>query len=322
MAPLEVGPADQPPEANFPFNQARHVGNLNPANASWQLLAKHQLGSIEAAVDRTRLQNLAIGFGMLLLMAVCIITLISSAQRARALALQQMEFVAGVSHELRSPLAVIQSAGYNLARGVAVQTEKVRQYGTVIQAEARRLSDMVEQILSFAGIQSGTENYQFCPIEIGPLVQKLLADYQETFEKDAWTIEQHFEDGLPPVAADERTLQSAIRNLVENALKYAASGKWLSVTATAVHKQAEVVVMVEDHGPGIDPADLPHLFEPFYRGRKVLASAVPGAGLGLSLLQRHLKAHGGHVKIANSPGGGAAFALYLPVFSEPRAKGD
>lgn len=245
-----------------------------------------------------------------------IITLMLSTQKARALARQQMEFVAGVSHELRTPLSVIQSAGFNLARGVAVQAEKVQQYGTVIQTESRRLSDMLEQILSYAGIQSGREHYQFHPTEIGSLLQKLLADYQEVFEEGGWTVERHIEEGLPPVLADVRTLQSAIRNLLENTLKYAAAGKWLRITAAGAQQSAEVAVTVEDRGPGIDPVDLPHIFEPFYRGRKVLASSVPGAGLGLNLLQRYLKAHGGRLKLVNSLGGGVSFTLYLPVLSE------
>ena len=318
LAGPDPGPGDPPPETRPSFNRPSHDGGPNSASASWQLLARHRLGSINVEVNEIRYRNLAIAFGILLLMTGSIITLMLSTQRARALARQQMEFVAGVSHELRTPLSVIQSAGFNLARGVAGEAEKVQQYGTVIQTESRRLSDMVEQILSYAGIQSGGEHYQFCPTEIGPLLQQLLANYRETFEEGGWTVEQHIEEDLPRVLADVRTLQSAVRNLVENALKYAVAGKWLRVTAATAHNRTEVVVTVEDHGPGIDPADLPHIFEPFYRGRKVLASSVPGAGLGLSILYRYLKAQGGRVKVANSPGG-ASFTLCFPVLSLDQA---
>ena len=317
IPPPDAVPGDLAPELRPSFNRTVHEGGANPAGTSWQLRARHQLGSIDVEVNETRSRNLAIGFGILLLMTGSIITLMLSAHKARALAKQQMEFVAGVSHELRTPLTVIQSAGFNLARGVAVQAEKVQQYGAVIQTESRRLSDMVEQILSYAGIQSGREHYQFRPTEIAPLMQKLLAEYKQTFEEAGWTIELHIKEGLPLVWADGHALESALRNLMDNALKYAAAGKWLGVTVAAAHHQKEVVVTVEDRGSGIDPADLPHIFEPFYRGRKVLASSVPGAGLGLSLLQRYLKDHGGRVKAANSPLGGASFTLHLPGFSEP-----
>jgi two-component system phosphate regulon sensor histidine kinase PhoR len=175
---------------------------------------------------------------------------------------------------------------------------------------------MLEQILNYAGIQSGRKHYQFQLTEINPLLHKLLMQYQKTFEEGGWTVEQHIDEGLPPVLADVRALESAFRNLIENALKYATAGKWLRLTAVSALSRKEVVVTVADRGPGIDPADLPHIFEPFYRGKKVLASSVPGAGLGLSLLRRYLKAHGGSVKLVNSPGGGASFTLHLPVFSE------
>ena len=313
--PPDFVPGDSQPESRNPLIPPNHDGGVNPTGNSWQLLAKNRMGSIEDAVSQTRRRNLAIGFGILLLISGSIMSLMLSTQRARALAKQQMEFVAGVSHELRTPLSVIQSAGYNLSHGVTVQTEKIQQYGTIIQTESRRLSDMLEQILNYAGIQSGREHYQFQLTEISPLLQKLLKDYQKTFEEGGWTVELQIDEDLPPVMADRRTLESAVRNLIENALKYASAGKWLRLTATNTHSRKEVVLTVADHGPGIDPADLPHIFDPFYRGRKVLASSVPGAGLGLSLLQRYLKAHGGSVKLTNSPRGGATFTLYLPIFS-------
>ena len=316
MPPPDLMPGDSQPEFRNPLAPASRDGGANPAANSWQLLARHRLGSIEVEVNKTRHRNQAIGFGILLLMTGSILSLMRSTQRARALAQQQMEFVAGISHELRTPLSVIQSAGFNLSHGVAVQSEKIQQYGTVIQTESKRLSDMLEQILNYAGIQSGREHYQFQLTEISPLLHKLLSEFQKTFEDRGWTVEQHIDEGLPPVLADTRTLESAIRNLIENALKYAPAGKWLQLTAATALSRKEVVVTVADHGPGIDPADLPHIFEPFYRGKKVLASSVPGAGLGLSLLQRYLKAHGGSVQLVNSHGRGASFILYLPVFSE------
>ena len=316
MPPPDHMPGDLQSESRPPFNPASRESSSNPVGNSWQLFARHRLGSIEVEVNKTRYRNLAIGFGILLLMTGSILTLMLSTQRARALARQQMEFVAGVSHELRTPLSVIQSAGFNLSHGVAVQAERIQQYGAVIQTESRRLSDMLEQILNYAGIQSGREHYQFQVIEIRPFLQKWLLEYRKPFEEGGWTVEQQIDEDLPPILADLRTLESAISNLLENTLKYAAAGKWLRVTAVTAHNRKEVIVTVADRGPGIDPEDLPHIFEPFYRGKKVLASSVPGAGLGLSLLQRYLKAHGGSVRLVNSPGGGASFALYLPVFSE------
>jgi signal transduction histidine kinase len=246
-----------------------------------------------------------------------IIALMLSAQRARSLALQQMEFVAGVSHELRTPLAVIQSAGYNLAQGMLLKPGRVQEYGTVIQTESRRLIDMIEQILSYAGVQSARENDHFHLVEIGPLLCQLMEEYRQRFQEGGWTVEQNIGVDIPLVLGDEKILQGVFFNLLDNALKYAAAGKWLRLSASTNQSRTRVVVTVEDHGPGIDPEDLPKIFKPFYRGRKMAASSIPGAGLGLSILRRYLEALHGHIRVENSPGGGAAFVLSLPAHFPP-----
>jgi signal transduction histidine kinase len=110
-------------------------------------------------------------------------------------------------------------------------------------------------------------------------------------------------------------LESALKNLFENALKYAARGKWLSVTACAAQdrKGREVQITVADRGPGIAPKDLPHIFEPFYRGQSVNAATTSGTGLGLCLVERNLRALGGSVTVQSAPGDGTSFTLHLPV---------
>lgn len=287
------------------------------ASSTWQLVAKHKSGSLDAVMNAARYRNLGIGFGLLLLLASGMVLLVLTTYRARALDKQQMEFVAGVSHELRTPLAVIRSAGFNLAKGLIGDPGRVQQYGAVIQREGHRLSDMVEQILMYAGIQSGRKHYDLKPTAIPDVIDRALADYAAAFEEAAWRVEKKVEEGLPPVLADAQALESAIKNLLQNVLKYASDGKWLGISARVARgkKGPEVQVTIEDHGPGIDPADLPHILNPFYRGHEVLASPIPGVGLGLSLVRRHVEAHGGRVTVRTSRGDGSAFALHLPALS-------
>jgi signal transduction histidine kinase len=312
--PAPFGPGSQWP--------GRGMEGRSGANA-WRLVAKHEAGSIDAVVDRARRRNLAIGFGVLLLLGLSMGLLVLVAERARALAKRQMEFVAGVSHELRTPLAVIQSAGFNLARGVVGDARRVQQYGTTIQTEGRRLSDMIEQMLSFAGIQSGRKHYEFQPTQMSEIIDRSLAEYAAALDEAGWQVERQIEERLPPVLADAQALESALKNLVHNALKYAAEGRWLRLSARLARngKKPEVEVTVEDRGPGIDPEDVAHIFDPFYRGQKVVASSIPGAGLGLSLLQRHVQAHGGRVTVKTRPGEGTAFTLHLPARSTSENRG-
>ncbi|HVQ36315.1 MAG TPA: HAMP domain-containing sensor histidine kinase [Pyrinomonadaceae bacterium] len=281
---------------------------------AWLLAVKNKAGSIDELVEFSQRHTLGFSFIILVLSAGSSVMLILATVRARRLARQQMEFVAGVSHELRTPLTVIQSTSYNLSQGTIQDPGRVQQYGDVIQREARRLINQIERMLSFAGIQSGRRVYDPQPINVTEIAERSLAEYAAPFAEDGWQIEQHFAEDLPLVVTDGPALESALKNLFENALKYAARGKWLSVTASAAQpaQGKEVQITVADRGPGIAPRDLPHIFEPFYRGRSVSAT-ISGAGLGLCLVERNLRALGGRVTVQSTPGQGTSFTLHLPV---------
>ena len=290
-------------------------GNRRGADdQAWLLVVKNKPGSLEVLVENSRLHVLGFSFIILVLSAGSSVMLMLATVRARRLARQQMEFVAGVSHELRTPLTVIQSTSYNLSQGTIQDQSRVQQYGDVIQREARRLINQIERILSFAGIQSGRRVYDPQPTNVAEIAERSLAEYAVPFAEDGWQIEQHFAEDLPLVVTDGPALESALKNLFENALKYAARGKWLSLTACVAQgrKGREVKITVADHGPGIAPKDLPHIFEPFYRGQSGTAATASGAGLGLCLVERNLRALGGSVTVQSAPGG-TSFTLHLPV---------
>ena len=270
--------------------------------APWQLIVRHHAGSLEAAVAAVRRRNLAISSLIMILMAAGMIMLVISTRRAQRLARLQMEFVAGVSHELKTPLAVICSAADNLADGVVSTPQQIHKYGGVIRNEGRRLSEMVDQILGLAGMQMRPE-----PMNVADVVDRAVAAFEA--QLNGVVVEKHMDMNLPPVSADARWLTHAVQNLVSNALKY-GDGKWIGIEGEAVDGQ--VRVHVQDHGPGIDSSDLPHIFEPFYRGRNATTSQIHGVGLGLNLVKRIAEAHGGDVTVKSAPGHGARFTLSLP----------
>ncbi len=136
----------------------------------WKLVARHRAGSLEAAVGAARTRNIALSFGVLLLMAVTVGVLARTARRAERLARQQIEFVAAVSHELRTPVSVIGAAAENLADGLVVDPARVKQYGTRIQTESRRLGDTVERVLLYAGIEAGHAVGHRMPVPVGTLI--------------------------------------------------------------------------------------------------------------------------------------------------------
>jgi signal transduction histidine kinase len=281
----------------------------------WQLVVKHRAGSLDAMVAGVRRRNLAASFGILVLLALSVVLLVASTSRAQRLARQQMEFVAGVSHELRTPLAVIRSAGQNLADRIARDPEQVARYGALIESEGRRLTDMVEQVLDLSGIQSGRKAYTLREVELGDILNNALRACARQAAGGEFQIEQDLEEPLPAVRADAGALSQAIENLLTNAMKYAGSSRIIHLTAREQrqHGSSEVLVSVRDEGLGIDPLDLPHIFEPFYRGRVAVDEQIHGNGLGLCLVRQIVEAHGGRTTVDSAPGRGSTFTIHIPA---------
>jgi len=303
--------------------QAR-IALLNHESGRWLVALKHRAGSLDAAVASARRRNLAISFGILLLLSVSIAMILVSTRRAYALARQQMEFVAGVSHEMRTPLAVICSAGENLADGVIEEGEQVKRYGSLIESEGRRLSEMIEQALEFAGIQSGRKAYALQPADAARIIESALAACAPLINEGGFTIEKRLAAQLPPLAADAAALSRAIQNLLNNAMKYSGDNRWVRLTAkpAANHLASEVQITIEDRGLGIAAKDLTHIFEPFYRSDEVTSAQIHGSGLGLSLVKHIVEAHGGRIRVESVAGRGSAFTLHLPVLTPSTAASD
>jgi signal transduction histidine kinase len=279
--------------------------------AHWKLVVTHPSGSLEAAVSSQRRRNLAISSSVLGLLGASMGLLVLATRRAQRLAKQQMEFVAAVSHELRTPLAVIRSAADNLAEGVVHDEARIRRYGELMRTEGRRLTEMVEQILEFAGIQSGQRGFALRPVSVAPLLHDILSASSGLIEDAGLVVDFDLPADLPPVLGDEAALRRVFQNLIDNAIKYGAAGGSIRVSARA--SGSDVGVTVTDLGIGIDAADQSRIFEPFYRAAAVVAAQMQGAGLGLSLVQRIVAAHGGRVIVKSALGEGSAFTVQIPA---------
>jgi signal transduction histidine kinase len=298
------------------FPRLGPAGEERTRSGPWRLVVKRRNGSLDEAVARIRRHNLEISACILALIAVTTGILMVTTQRAQKLARQQMEFVAAVSHELHTPLTAMRSAGQNLADGVVAEPAQVKRYGALIESEGRRLSGMVGQVLDFAGIQSGRQAYTLQPTEIGPVVEGAVSDCRWLLQERRARVERDVSPALPLVQGDPAALRRALRNLIENAAKYGGPDPRIDVRARAGN--GEVEITVEDHGDGLRREDLPHLFEPFYRGRQAVARSIAGSGLGLSVVRHIAEAHHGRVDVeTGGPGEGSAFTLHLPVAEGP-----
>ncbi len=290
--------------------RTRSIGH---SHGHWTLRVKHAAGSLEAAVAASRRRNLALSGGVLALLGVVVALISVSARRAQALARRQMEFVAAVSHELRTPVAVINSAAGNLADGVVGDPARVKRYGATIQTEARRLGDTVERVLQLAGLGSGRP-LPMTRVAPDTLVHEAVRLSAADAAESGVQVHVEMPAHLPAVLGDAGTLQSAVQNLIGNAIKYAGADRWVRVAVTAhATPRREVRIAVEDHGDGLDTDEQRLVFEPFFRGRAAVANQIKGSGLGLSLVRRISDAHGGRVDVVSSPGHGSTFTICLPA---------
>jgi signal transduction histidine kinase len=274
----------------------------------WRLQLASRAGPLAAVVEGARRRNLAIGFGVLVLLGLGAALVLRNAQREALLARQQMEFVAGISHELRTPIAVIRSAAENLRDGVVEDPARVREYGLLLRLQGQRLTELVENVLHFVGSYSGQAQSEARAVDVGQAVDQVLEGLGGSVE-----VERKLAPELPRAWVDPAGLRRALENLVQNGVKYANGNPWLAVRAGYDAGRNELSIAVEDRGIGIQPSELPRLFEPFFRGRGAVERQIPGSGLGLHLVQRFAEGAGGHVSIRSTPGAGTTVTLHLPA---------
>lgn len=280
------------------------------AAGAWTMAIRAKRGSLEAIVERSRLRNLTVSLGVLALLGASAALLLVSSARAQRTARQQLAFVASVSHELRTPLAVIRSAGENLADGV-VSGPQVATYGALVRDEGRRLSEMVDRVMDFAGLASGSQVSARRTVALAPILDAAVAALAPESAQRGVAVRVAHPAPVPGVVGDPAALTSAFQNIVGNAVKYSLDGGVIDVVTT-VTGAGRVQVMVSDRGLGVDADDLPHVFEPFYRGRRAVESQVRGSGLGLSVVQGIVVAHGGTVRVGARSGGGTEVVVELP----------
>jgi signal transduction histidine kinase len=231
-------------------------------------------------------------------------------RRLRQAATKQVEFVAAVSHELRTPLAVIRSAADNLADGVVQDKDQARRYGSLIRDESIRLTDMVEHVLEFAGADSPGRAVRG-PIDVAGATRAAVSGMAALIAERNARVDVQAPGEPLRVNGDMANLTRAISNLLGNAVKY--GGDSPQVTIRAQRAGDDVTITVADQGAGLEPAEISHLFEPFYRGQRASEAQIPGSGVGLALVRRIVESHGGRVSAANGAAGGALFTIELPA---------
>jgi signal transduction histidine kinase len=294
-------------------------GPRNPASGRWWMFVRHRAGSLESVVARTRARSLAVTGGLLLLIIASGYALLTFTRRAQRLAQLQMDFVAGVSHELRTPLTVIHTAAYNLQTVVTRNPEQVAKYGTLIRQESGRLKELVEQVLSFAGMKAGRVIQETQALSVEDVIEAGVESSRVAIEGAHCVVEKKIEPGLPLIEGDPRALKHALQNLLSNAAKYGTGvSNWIGVSAARAMENGKPVVEIKvtDRGPGIPRDEQAHIFDPFFRGKRALQDQIHGTGLGLSLVREIVTAHRGNIAVHSEKDQGTEFVIRIPAAAE------
>jgi signal transduction histidine kinase len=235
---------------------------------------------------------------------------------ARQARLSQMksDFVSNVSHELRTPLSSIRVFGEYMRLGRVTQPEKVQQYGEYIEAEGRRLTQLINNILDFSKIESAEKKYRFAETDVVELVEHTLSAVEVPLRDQGVVISLDIASPPPPaLLIDKDAIGQVLVNLLDNAIKYSNGNKIIDVRIES--RPDEVRIAVRDHGIGIAKCEQKKIFEKFYRVGSGLVHDVKGSGLGLSIVQHVVCAHGGRVEVESVPGEGSTFTIVLPARS-------
>ena len=280
-----------------------------------EVIVKHVDGSMEEVLALQYRRSLAMGSGLLLMLAGAMALVVVSLRRAFRLASMRLEFATAVSHELRTPVTAIRAMGDNIAEGVLGTSEQALGYGKLIRDEGRRLSEMIEQTLKLVSLDSGSDRYDLAPVDTAAVVDDALEHARPIIDQAGFVLERSDAEDIPPVLADETALKQSLANLLSNAVKYGLPGRWvkLEVAASAGDARPEVEISVHDRGQGVPPKEARSIFEPYYRSVGANESTVAGSGLGLNLAKRMVQGMGGRLTLRSVPGQGSVFTIHLPV---------
>lgn len=224
------------------------------------------------------------------------------------------EFVANVSHELRTPLSIFRGYLETLLDDPHQPPGELLRILEIMERHSDRLNALVEDVLSLARLESPGAELDLSEVDLAELLHSIMRDWEKRFAAKQLKSHLNFPGNLPLLQADENRLQEVIYNLLDNAVKYSRPGG--TVFLRAEIEGDRVRISVVDQGVGIPEADLPRIFERFYRADKARSRELGGTGLGLSIVKHVVQRHGGTVEAQSTPGKGTTISVLLPVNRE------
>lgn len=278
---------------------------------NWNIKIAFTDNAVAAAYNSTLAKNMVIlGFAFMFLVGA-LLFMFYTAQRERALAQRQAGFLANVTHELKTPLAVMQAAGENISDGRVKDPARLKQYGDHIYSEAIRLRKMIEKLLDVAKTDSGQTLIKAIPANINEQLKKFVTENRAFIENKGFNIGLKVSDDPSLVMLDVDHFENVLSNLTENAIKYSRENK--NLLFTTMSDQNEIIVNVSDTGIGVPKKHQKNIFKKFYRVEDSLNAKTKGHGLGLSIVKNLVELNGGKIEVQSEVGIGTTFSLKFPI---------
>jgi len=295
-----------------PLSKYLVTGNFFQQFADWKVALFDADGkSIEQLTGKEKQLYLLLFAGIIAVMLIGIILMVRAVIHESEISRLKSEFVSNVSHELKTPLALIRMFGETLDSGIVTDEKKRRKFYSIIRKESERLTHLINNVLDFSRMDAGVKEYNFRETDLVEVVSSSLGTYKFQISDNGFNIESELPDEPIKLKIDKDAISQVLLNLLNNAVKYSDKEKYIRVK---VSKNSDfAMISVTDHGVGISKEELKKIFDKFYRVLDASTKETRGSGLGLTLAKHIVEAHGGTIEVESEVGKGSRFTLCIPL---------
>jgi len=297
---------------NRPISNYLVAENFSQLFVTWKVALFDRDGkSIEQLVGREKQLYLTLFVGIIAVMLIGVFVTVRAVIHELEVSRMKSEFVSNVSHELKTPLALIRMFGETLDTGIVTDERKRREFYSIIRKESERLTHLINNVLDFSRMDTGVKEYSFEEADLIEIVRSSLEAYKFHIRDLGFEIESDLLGELVMPKIDKDAISQVLLNLLSNAVKYSEDRKYIRVE---VHKNStSALISVTDHGVGISKEQLKRIFDKFYRVPTTMEKKTRGSGLGLTLAKHIIEAHGGRIEAESEVGKGSKFTIRIPL---------
>src|SRR5699024_2454037 len=306
--------ASSHPQTPYNRNQIQFKQSFPNFFDNWKLEVTFTNTATIKASNASLTKNLFMLGGAFLILVGALVFMFTSAQKERALAERQAGFLANVTHELKTPLSVMQAAGENLADGRVFDQQRIKNYGSHIYDEAIRLRTMIEKLLDVAKADAGQSLIDPHPFDVTEALNTFITKHRGYIETKGFHLETAVADESLIANIDADSLQTILSYLVENAIKYSHKEKYIGIFLDT--RDQHIRLRIEDHGVGMSREVQSNIFDKFYRAEETLTAKTKGHGLGLSIVKNLVELNSGMVSVQSTVGEGSIFEITFPIMAD------